>query len=1462
MNGATLFRVDIAQQIVIARWGCITWPWCTTRATSCPCARAFTRVIFVVRYTVPLGTTVGPGGTACFAHFRLGGDGGGDRLTRALCVVSEQGRRVAVHVPATGECHEVLLPRLAATGLAPGAGQGAAACAAMFPRLWPLDVGVLVAFPPVSAARAAARGSAAELSADVSAGSSGSYPVPQPIPAAHCGRVFTLSDPLDAPRPVDTAELTFDARAAAHGSTSGSASGSADAGAPDLASEAVVWCGWQSLWPLGAVATRCLATGRRAVWALRRLREHEGRASERLTGSSGGRTRSPQVPRGWRSLGEGDSVVRLATTSILEELEVMSCSTSCAHLFGALNVTLLRAPLWRAGKRLVLSMAACDPTFLSSTVSFLSQHESFVSSIGHGTTGRLDTSLRASAALTALARKAHEGSSLGSTLGSTLGCTLKSSTSRASRSPFPPPPPNESPPGTARSARGTAKSAVKSVAKSAAKSKSAAKGCPVSLEGSMNMEGSMEESMDMSASMSASGDASGDLSVGGETPLKAGRMDRGGDNGDGDDLDEDDGAEWTSFDPRGAARMDDGGGDDEGLEWEGWADEQLCEPSGDGPPPHFELARVWVEDVTATAHDDAAAAEAAAAAAGFVKAFTAGGAAEQVLLLETPRNDRNDDDGDDDAHAGWGEGSLRPTLAFVDSARGVMSALGLCFKTGGCDDAGASLGVRSRHSLTATGAVLGAVLRVRSAAAVDVDLSGGERDCNLAAPRPRPKRLALVVAAAPSGPAVTGPLTPPIGSLALRLTDGGAFVSEPCTLVVAAAALAAAARLHGSTAAFVPSPLLEAALHSAAATALGPKDRPSRTGVGEMPGVASLRPLRVLRSSGPFADVLCEEATGSGASGGTSGGASGGAAVRFVARVLVSLRPRSALAADAFAALDAAMDAPAPVDWTALGPASPAAAMSVATIAAGWVVGPRALALRCDAIAAAAVHREAARAGRGGNWVAGDVDWSALLEVLAARFGAGTCDGASGGGASGDGDDDDAWEALVASEHHRSSGGAGLLACLGPSPRPAPRPAELAEPPLAGGAGPRWARDEGCRVVACLHLLYEDAKLGPRGGADSGTGWALAAACDALATALGLRHWQSHYRRDMATEVLGHGAPLRALRGLSLPAGPAAGPADGVPPAPPCLRTALLETLHAAKPPCFPALRDGYCCATTRRLLAAYRALAESADPSNQGSVADPLGRYLRRVRRCVEAMAEVGLGPQRVAALPHGLALPLLQALSACRAKPPPVWSADCFALVGRPDLAAMRLHPDDAAGSAQGDHVTDYGGRGGGGGEEVSPITGDSFQAHPFAAPEALSSGATAPMTDGDLKEPPFTEPPFSLLSPVPDPRADPARAMGRSPFPRDRLSQPASALAQRERALLVDAMGTFPSVAELRGDDEGWDPVAAEGGRPMGEHRAALDLDGLAGLDAATEVIPSREPFERQPFDFEGNLLSATV
>ena len=277
--GTTLFHCDLAQQSVMARLatraalphaphpdlqfppgsGCR--PFHPTLPLAAPNTPSHSR------YTVPEGTIAGAGGTAAFADFVVRG-----RRTRGLCVVRGQGQSLAVYLPGSGELHEVGLPPPPgghAGGLAWLRGGGA--------RLWPLDVGVLVAYPPPSAP---------SPSAGVPGGGA------RDEEGAGAPLLFTLTHPLDALRPVSLpgglgggfgggfgGGLTMRATGGVGtgGCMGGGGGGSGrGAAAGQEGAERVVWAGRRPGWPLAVLVTRSggdgARRGRRTVWGLRRLR--------------------------------------------------------------------------------------------------------------------------------------------------------------------------------------------------------------------------------------------------------------------------------------------------------------------------------------------------------------------------------------------------------------------------------------------------------------------------------------------------------------------------------------------------------------------------------------------------------------------------------------------------------------------------------------------------------------------------------------------------------------------------------------------------------------------------------------------------------------------------------------------------------------------------------------------------------------------------------------------------------------------------------------------------------------------------------------------------------------------------------------------------------------------------------------------------------------------------------------
>ena len=259
----------------------------------------------------------------------------------------------------------------------------------------------------------------------------------------------------------------------------------------------------------------------------------------------------------------------------------------------------------------------------------------------------------------------------------------------------------------------------------------------------------------------------------------------------------------------------------------------------------------------------------------------------------------------------------------------------------------------------------------------------------------------------------------------------------------------------------------------------------------------------------------------------------------------------------------------------------------------------------------------------------------------------------------------DAWGALLASDFHASyqPASAGALACLA-TPPPVTAPAAPTAPRHCGSAAVRdgaqkaWGRAEAKRVLAGLHLLYEDSKL--RGAQQLRP---LRLLCEALAVALGHTAWAQHYRRDAGQSAPLAGGPsaLEAIRSLRSLAGRSGDDEEGPVP---CIRQHLLALVagldpmarQTQPPPPFPAVGDGgYSCGRTARVARVFRAFSAAAAVTAQSppSAVAPSAAVRRKMILCVEAMAAEGLGPLEVAALPPGAALPLLQVPFA-RAPPP----------------------------------------------------------------------------------------------------------------------------------------------------------------------------------------------------------------
>jgi anaphase-promoting complex subunit 1 len=164
----------------------------------------------------------------------------------------------------------------------------------------------------------------------------------------------------------------------------------------------------------------------------------------------------------------------------------------------------------------------------------------------------------------------------------------------------------------------------------------------------------------------------------------------------------------------------------------------------------------------------------------------------------------------------------------------------------------------------------------------------------------------------------------------------------------------------------------------------------------------------------------------------------------------------------------------------------------------------------------------------------------------------------------------------------------------------------------------------------------------------------LAALAARLAAHQGAAAYVDYFERDwgaLATDGVSAGAPDAAPPTAAVPdvlRALCAQLQSGAP-----VPAAALPPLLAARAPC---------CAWGATVLSLYEALA-AAGPA----ALPPLCAQLR-------------VGAAQLARLPHGVALPLHEALAAVRAEPPAGWPAAAYVLLGRPDLAQQCAPPGAA--------------------------------------------------------------------------------------------------------------------------------------------------------------------------------------
>jgi len=248
---------------------------------------------FLYRYTVPIGTKVGPGGTAVFASFEVDG-----HFTRGLCIVQDNCQYLEIHLPSVGECSTLAIPAFNSNT----SSGGISINEYQSPSLWPLDVGVSLSF-------------------DIPVASLGEGRVPQ-LP------LYTVTSPLDEPRPVfesgssdhndnnqapaETVNLTSNHHQAPPSSVGSSSSPFTSSpqspyhlgGGKNHAKKAAAVGYWKVVhverkneWPMAIVIAVDTCSGRRAVWSLRRLMK-EGIEGGRYAARNHAHRRDKQ---GWRS---------------------------------------------------------------------------------------------------------------------------------------------------------------------------------------------------------------------------------------------------------------------------------------------------------------------------------------------------------------------------------------------------------------------------------------------------------------------------------------------------------------------------------------------------------------------------------------------------------------------------------------------------------------------------------------------------------------------------------------------------------------------------------------------------------------------------------------------------------------------------------------------------------------------------------------------------------------------------------------------------------------------------------------------------------------------------------------------------------------------------------------------------------------------------------------------------------
>jgi len=303
------------------------------------------------------------------------------------------------------------------------------------------------------------------------------------------------------------------------------------------------------------------------------------------------------------------------------------------------------------------------------------------------------------------------------------------------------------------------------------------------------------------------------------------------------------------------------------------------------------------------------------------------------------------------------------------------------------------------------------------------------------------------------------------------------------------------------------------------------------------------------------------------------------------------------------------------------------------------VLGARAYAGLLARVHAAPQQRGGA-AGTAGGGVAVAHPWSLFRAGLCGLLGTATTTAAP----------PSAWDELLASRVHTRLVSSATVHGL------ASAPAHY-KPPAAGiPRPPPPSANHGAEAHDCLHAAYESLKLNTLAWPMLGP---LGLALSELAAALGRSQYCDHYTRDLGGFRSGVAAPtgtanapldvFSAASGLSAAGASAAGgSALAVAPLPP----GRLEHCGSAR-----------FCADLARVYAlsnTSRAAGAAPPPAEQMAL----------------AMARWRFGAKHLEAMPLGVALPLLEAIRACRHLAPADWPQEAYSLIAREDLA-RQLQP-----------------------------------------------------------------------------------------------------------------------------------------------------------------------------------------